>query len=151
MMSTLPKLAQVTTVAAILAAACPLFAQARSDDPTYGIRSSSGDTMPKRYNWSSEDTYWHEHYSNEPYYSEERDYTVYQPAYRYGVDTYYRYHGRPYSELDPDMLEKGWGRARGNSELTWEEAQLAAHSAYERLYNNNHNSTTGTHSQTNDR
>lgn len=85
--------------------------------------------------WDTENAYWREQYPNQNYYSAGRDYTVYEPAYRYGVDLYAGSNGRNYNELSEEELRKGWERARAHSPLSWSEARLATRDSYMRAYN----------------
>jgi hypothetical protein len=86
--------------------------------------------------WDSENTYWRENYSMRPYYSQDRNYSIYEPAYRYGVDAYHRNNGRSYSEIDQEQMRKGWEQARGDSTLDWNDAQNATRDAYTRMQEN---------------
>lgn len=63
-------------------------------------------------------------YDTAPYYSSGRQWRDYEPAYRYGYDTYPRYAGRRFDEA-ADVLEGGWDAARAESRLTWAEASAA--------------------------
>ncbi len=84
--------------------------------------------------WNTERTYWQENYPTRTYYTTTRNYTTYEPAYKYGVTLYDQYGNRAYTELDQEQLRRGWEQARGTSTLTWEEAQYATRDAYGRLY-----------------
>lgn len=106
---------------------------------------SGGGTMTGS-SWDSQSTYWRNNYPKRPYYSSSRDFSVYEPAYRYGVDLYSRHPGTPYESLDQAQLRSGWEQAHGNSDLSWNEAQKATRDAYERMYKNRNNmgNNTGT-------
>ena len=85
--------------------------------------------------WSSESRYWEEKYSSRPYYSEGKDYTSYEPAYRYGYESFSRYSGQPYGALDQEQLRSDWERAHDNQPgLSWNDAQGPMKDAYERRY-----------------
>lgn len=90
----------------------------------------------KPLDWTTENDYWIHNYASRPYYTSTRTYSAYEPAYRYGVDTYVKNIGRAYNQLDQEELRKGWEAARANSGLTWDEAQSATRDAYERMYLN---------------
>ena len=47
-----------------------------------------------------------------PYYSSERDWSDYQPAYKYGYDTYGQYRGQRFEDVEP-QLERDWERDHG--------------------------------------
>jgi len=78
-----------------------------------------------------EDTYWRDNYASRPYVSG-ASYDEFGPAYRYGVDSYSKYQGRSFDEVDAD-LSRDWGNTRGKSSLDWERARPAARDAWQRL------------------
>ncbi len=103
------------------------------------VGSTSGNSAigsNARANWGTENTYWQDHYSSAPYYSNSRNYSIYAPAYQYGVDLYNKNPGVPYSSLNQEQLNSGWSNARNQSQLDWSDAQLATRDAYNRLYEN---------------
>lgn len=79
-----------------------------------------------------EDTYWRENFSNRPYATADRNYEAYQPAYKYGWESYGKNRGKKYEEVERD-LEKNWDAARGTSKLTWNEAKMATKDAWHRV------------------
>jgi hypothetical protein len=80
----------------------------------------------------AEEAYWRENYTSRPYVTAGSTYDVYGPAYRYGVDTYARYPGRSFDEVEPE-LSRDWSTARGSSSLQWEKAKHATRDAWQRL------------------
>ncbi len=78
-----------------------------------------------------EDTYWRDNYASRPYVSG-ASYDEFGPAYRYGVDSYSKYQGRSFDEVDAN-LSRDWGSTRGKSSLDWERARPAARDAWQRL------------------
>lgn len=86
--------------------------------------------------WDTESSYWHDHYSSRPYYNSSRNYSLYEPAYRYGVDLYNQHPGVAYEDLNQSNLSDEWDKVKGNSTLMWSEAQDAVRDAYKRLYDN---------------
>lgn len=81
-----------------------------------------------------EDTYWRENYATRPYIQNGARYDDYQPAYRYGADTFSRYPDRSFDDVEPE-LGLGWGSVRGKSSLDWENAKHATRDAWHRLSN----------------
>ncbi|QKV53650.1 hypothetical protein [Comamonas antarctica] len=79
----------------------------------------------------AEDTYWRDNYSTRPYASG-ASYDEYGPAYRYGVDSYSKYQGRSFDDVDTE-LSRDWGSTRGTSTLDWDRARPAARDAWQRL------------------
>ena len=81
-----------------------------------------------------EDAYWRDNYSSRPYASGGASYDEYEPAYRYGMDSYSKYPDRSFDEVEPD-LGRDWPNARGRSSLEWERAKHATRDAWHRLSN----------------
>jgi hypothetical protein len=78
-----------------------------------------------------EDVYWRENYRDRPYVASDREYEYYQPAYRFGWESYSQYGERSFDELD-DSLAREWDQRRGASLQTWREAREAARDAWDR-------------------
>ena len=78
--------------------------------------------------------YWRTVYPTEPYFSSARPFEDYEPAYRYGTESYQVHRGRKFDEVQ-DQLAKDWDANRRGSRLTWEEARTAAKRAYHRVAN----------------
>jgi len=81
---------------------------------------------------AAEDAYWRDNYSSRPYVTSDGTYDDYGPAYRYGVDSYGRYDGRTFDEVEPD-LRRDWQTAKGSSRLTWENAKHATRDSWQRV------------------
>ena len=79
-----------------------------------------------------EDAYWRDHYANRPYVDRGVPYSDYGPAYRYGWESYSRYHGRKYDDVE-SQLESGWDKVKGSSKLTWMKAKNAVRDAWHRI------------------
>lgn len=82
---------------------------------------------------ATEDTYWRDNFSNRPY-AAGAQYDEYQPAFRYGLDSYSKYPNRSFDEIEPE-LSRDWGSARGKSSLEWEKAKHATRDAWHRVSN----------------
>lgn len=83
---------------------------------------------------TAEDAYWRENYTSRPYANTGATYDDYQPAYRYGLDSYSRYPNRSFDDVEPE-LSRDWGTARGRSSLEWENAKHASRDAWQRVSN----------------
>ena len=81
---------------------------------------------------AAEDAYWRDSYSSRPYVTPGATYDDYGPAYRYGVDSFGRYEGRLFDDVETD-LERDWDRAKGKSKLTWQNAKHATRDSWERV------------------
>ena len=80
-----------------------------------------------------EDTYWRDNFSSRPY-AAGAQYDDYQPAYRYGLDSYSKYPNRSFDDVEPE-LSRDWGSVRGKSSLEWENAKHASRDAWLRVGN----------------
>ena len=80
----------------------------------------------------AEDNYWRENYTSRPYARPGATYDDYQPAYRYGMDSYTRYPNRSFDDVEPE-LSRDWGKARGSSSLDWASAKHASRDAWQRV------------------
>ena len=78
-----------------------------------------------------EDAYWRDNFMSRPYASGST-YDEYEPAYRHGWDSYSRYPGRRFDEVESD-LSHDWDRAKGESKLTWDRAKVATRDAWNRV------------------
>ena len=81
---------------------------------------------------SVEDAYWRENFKTRPYADSGSSYEQYEPAYRYGVDSFSGYPGRSFEDVEGD-LSRDWDDKRGTSSLDWERAKHATRDAWNRL------------------
>lgn len=79
-----------------------------------------------------EDDYWRENFTSRPYVNQGSSFDDYRPAYGYGVDSYRKYPGRSFDDVEPD-LSKNWGTTRGDSGLSWDGAKHATRDAWNRV------------------
>jgi len=63
-------------------------------------------------------------YRDSAYYNNARDWSDYEPAYKYGYDTYGQYRGQRFDDVEAD-LQRGWDSGKANSRLAWNEAKGA--------------------------
>ena len=81
---------------------------------------------------TEEEAYWRDTYTKRPYVARDATFDDYGPAYRYGVDSYGRYEGRPFDDIESD-LGRDWERAKGTSKLKWENAKHATRDSWQRV------------------
>jgi len=109
------------------------------DTNTSASSSTSLSTSPMNTNWDTESAYWQNNYFSRPYYNSGLDYSAYEPAYHYGMDAYTKYNGKSYNDLDQAQLKRDWENEKGNSNLSWDQAQSAFRDSYNRLSKNHSN------------
>ena len=81
---------------------------------------------------TAEDAYWKANYASRPYVEKGTNYDTYKPAYQYGWESRARHAGRQFDAVEPD-LEKDWRAKKGQSNLGWEKAKLAARDAWDHV------------------
>lgn len=79
-----------------------------------------------------EDAHWSKSYASAPYVTKGSDYKRYQPAYKYGWESYSRYDGRKFDQVETE-LARDWEKNRDGSPLTWDNAKPAARDAWHRV------------------
>ena len=99
---------------------------ARDANPTQGFKATDW-----QLEWPNEDAYWRDNYSSRPYATADRDYTYYQPGYRYGWESAGRHRGRTWDEMETD-LRTGWDRYEHRGQSTWENVKDAVRDAWNR-------------------
>jgi hypothetical protein len=91
---------------------------------------------PNRSSWNDEDVYWQSNYRTRPYASSaNRDYTYYQPGYRYGYESANRFQDRNWNDVEAD-LSKGWNTYEHRGTSTWEQMKDAVRDAWDRVTGN---------------
>ena len=84
--------------------------------------------------WTVEDSYWRNNYTNRPYVGSDRNYDRWQPGYRYGWESAQRYQGKNFNEVESN-LRSDWDRYehRGNTNSTWEQIKDAVRDGWDRV------------------
>jgi hypothetical protein len=77
-----------------------------------------------------EEAYWRDNYSKRPYVTAGSTYDTYRPAYQYGWESYGRYRGRSFDEVEPE-LSRNWESKK--NKLSWDRAREASRDAWQRL------------------
>lgn len=93
--------------------------------------AAAGKGIAEAVNPTMEDTYWRENYMTRPYAAGER-YETFQPAYRYGWESYGTYAGWKFDDVESD-LRRGWEKTEHATKLGWEKAKGATRDAWHRI------------------
>ncbi len=88
------------------------------------VGSKAGDSIAEAVNPTDYDDHFKKSYTTTSYYKSDRDWNDYQPAYRYGYDTYSANRGKTFDTVEP-QLERDWNTRRGESRLAWADARGA--------------------------
>ena len=83
-------------------------------------------------NPTHEDEFWKTNYSSRPYVTKGASYDTYRPAYQYGWESYSRYHGRRFDEVEND-LRRDWEKSPAGRNQTWDNAKAAVKDAWHRV------------------
>jgi hypothetical protein len=78
-----------------------------------------------------EDAYWRDNYKSRPY-AGTGTYDEYRPAYQHGWESYSRYRGRKFDDVESD-LKRDWEKGKVQSRIGWDKARLAARDAWDRV------------------
>ena len=92
----------------------------------------------------AEGDYWRENFRRRPYYQAEREYSDYEPAYRYGWERagLSEYRNRSFEEVELDLRE-AWESTEQEPRPSWDEARHPARDAFEKAREGRGRGTTG--------
>ena len=96
------------------------------------VGAKAGDAIAEAINPTDYEDEMRRTHATASYARSDRDWNDYQPAYKYGYDTYGRHQGRRFEDVD-DELGSEWNRNRGNSRLEWSDAREAVRDGWHRI------------------
>jgi len=88
------------------------------------LGSKAGDAIAEQVNPTEYNTYWQDKYKTTNYYTKDRDWRDYEPAYGLGYKGYATYRKEPFDKVET-KLEREWNEVKGDSRLAWNEAKGA--------------------------
>jgi uncharacterized protein YcfJ len=88
------------------------------------LGAKGGGAIAEAVNPTEYTTHFEKTYASAPYYVSGSQWKDYEPAYKYGYDTYGQYRGQRCEQVEGD-LERNWNQAKGESRLAWNEAKGA--------------------------
>ena len=86
--------------------------------------AKAGGAIAEAVNPTTYEDHFRKTYSDSSYYVQDRDWNDYQPAYKYGYDTYGQHRGRRFEDVESE-LERDWNQAKAESKLAWHDAKGA--------------------------
>lgn len=92
----------------------------------------AGKGVAEQINPTAEDAYWREQHTREPYYSADRSFDDYSPAYRTGYEGRGLHADRSFEDAEPE-LRSSYEANRGTSRLEWNDAKSASRAAWHRV------------------
>ena len=97
----------------------------------------AGNAFTSEFDANEEARYWRETFSSRPYWKRDRDFSFYEPAYRYGWESARRYAGdaRSFEELEPELAGGwlSWMVGDSSPSHEWHEARDAVRDAWNRI------------------
>lgn len=88
------------------------------------LGAKAGGAVAEAVNPTEYSQHFETNYNKADYYTAERDWNDYKPAYQYGYDTYGQYQGKRFEDVE-NTLEQNWDATKANSRLAWNEARGA--------------------------
>lgn len=96
------------------------------------LGAKAGDSIAEAVNPTAYREHFQTQYKSAPYYTSGREWSDYEPAYKYGYDTYGQYRGQKFDDIEGD-LERNWDKTRANSRLAWNEARDAVRDGWHHI------------------
>ncbi len=96
------------------------------------LGAKGGGAVAEAINPTAYNSHFENSYRNAPYYKSGSEWTDYQPAYKYGYDTYGEYQGKKFDDVQ-DSLERNWDSTKGNSRLAWNDAKGAVRDGWHHI------------------
>jgi len=96
------------------------------------IGAKAGDSIAEAVNPTEYQDHFKNTYRERPYYNASREWNDYEPAYKYGYDTYGQYRGQKFEDVESD-LERNWNQAKAKSRLEWNEAKGAVRDGWHHI------------------
>ena len=88
------------------------------------VGAKAGDEVAEMVNPTTYTQHFERTYTTTPYYESSRNWNDYAPAYEYGYNTYDRYRGKRFEDVE-NALRADWEATKANSRLAWAEAREA--------------------------
>lgn len=86
--------------------------------------AKAGGAIAEAVNPTTYSDHFRTNYTTSSHYVADRDWNDYEPAYKYGYDTYGQYRGQRFEDVE-SQLERDWDRTKANSRLAWNDAKGA--------------------------
>ena len=96
------------------------------------LGAKGGGALAEAVNPTEYNSYFEKNYTSAPYYVGGSEWRDYKPAYQYGYDTYGKYEGQKFEQVE-DALERNWDTAKSKSRLAWNEARGAVRDGWHHI------------------
>jgi hypothetical protein len=99
------------------------------------VGAKAGDSIAEAINPTDYTDHFRKEYTAAPYYIGGSEWRDYEPAYKYGYDTYGQYRGRKFDDVEAE-LGQNWDASRANSRLAWNDARQAVRDGWHHIERN---------------
>jgi hypothetical protein len=99
------------------------------------VGAKAGDSIAEAINPTDYTDHFRKEYTAAPYYIGGSEWRDYEPAYKYGYDTYGQYRGRKFDDVEAE-LGRNWDASRANSRLAWNDARQAVRDGWHHIERN---------------
>ncbi len=96
------------------------------------LGAKGGGAIAEAVNPTEYNSHFESNYRNAPYYQAGNEWKDYQPAYKYGYDTYGQYQGQRFEDVESN-LERNWDSSRSDSRLAWNDAKGAVRDGWHHI------------------
>lgn len=96
------------------------------------LGAKGGGAVAEAVNPTAYNSHFESNYQAAPYYKAGSEWTDYQPAYKYGYDTYGQHQGQKFEDVQ-DTLARDWDATKGNSRLAWNDAKGAVRDGWHHI------------------
>ena len=96
------------------------------------LGAKGGGALAEAVNPTDYSQHFEKQYRSAPYYVAGSEWRDYEPAYKYGYDTYGQYQGHKFEEVE-EALERNWDTAKAKSRLAWNEARGAVRDGWHHI------------------
>ena len=96
------------------------------------VGAKAGGALAELVNPTDYTTHFENSYRSAPYYKAGAGWSDYEPAYKYGYDSFERARGGRFEDVEGE-LEAGWNEAKRNSQLAWSDAREAVRDGWHHI------------------
>ena len=96
------------------------------------LGAKGGGAIAEAVNPTEYNSHFESNYQAAPYYQAGNEWKDYQPAYKYGYDTYGQYQGQRFEDVETN-LEQNWNATKADSRLAWSDAKGAVRDGWHHI------------------
>ncbi len=96
------------------------------------LGAKGGGAIAEAVNPTEYASHFEKNYKSSPHYVSGSEWRDYEPAYKYGYDTYGQNQGQKFEDVQ-DTLERNWDSSKSDSRLAWAEASSAVRDGWHHI------------------